>query len=297
MTNLRVGWIGDDALGNRIGVTLLPGRRDPVPNGQQRNLAEDLRVLRDAGVSRVMLLSPRIEVDELGVPDLRDRLMDLGIITFWRPMAPHSLPSLDALHEVVARIQLTGGPMVIVSRAGLERACMAAAAWRVAEEDSIDEAVKKVRRARGQKALRDAVQLRLLRRFEHRIRAATTSGQQAPYDWLPNDELTPESVPMPDDLWSPLVSEFGLSFNGYAYAGSPEGLRELVEEAERHWTQWRAYPRELTLSDFRAMLFYKQRELRWASQEYGPDEEFPLLADLAQVRRLVVAIRRIVVAR
>jgi hypothetical protein len=96
---------------------------------------------------------------------------------------------------------------------------------------------------------------------------------------IPNTDLTAADVPSSvDDLEA--VTEFALSFDGYAHWG--ERCGERANRAADGYHRAGEVPSDL--SALRACLFYEQGRLRWSTEE--PDERW-----LAWIQALLDGIR------
>ncbi|MBI4758552.1 MAG: hypothetical protein HY783_06080, partial [Chloroflexi bacterium] len=95
-------------------------------------------------------------------------------------------------------------------------------------------------------------------------------------EYIPNEALTPELIPVPDASWD-VIQDFALSFPGYTIHGSFDKCAEIANAQRRE-----------TLSDLRTFLFFEQR--RWRHFGQVPDKEA-----LSYIRSLVEEIRARVV--
>lgn len=86
---------------------------------------------------------------------------------------------------------------------------------------------------------------------------------------IPNAELTAADVPTSAHDLEP-VTEFALSFDGYAYWG--ERCGERANRAADHYHATGELPSDL--SALRACLFYEQGRLRWSPGD--PDERWTI---------------------
>lgn len=97
-------------------------------------------------------------------------------------------------------------------------------------------------------------------------------------DW--HRPLTLSSSPDSDASWSPDITEFALTFDGYAAFGGQVG--DLANATLEKWEQTRELPRNLIA--LRACLFFEQRRYRHFGHEPGEDA-------MPYIRALIKAIR------
>ncbi len=163
-TRLRVDFLADARIGpGRVGLTVLPGRRD-----WRRNLGDDLVALREAGVSAIVCLVPHEELERYGVPGLLDAYAGAGFDLAHLPILDQMGASPATLAEAVAWIEArveAGRGVLVHCVGGLGRSGMIAAAWLRSRGASADEALAAVRAARGPRAVETAVQEACVRSF------------------------------------------------------------------------------------------------------------------------------------
>jgi protein-tyrosine phosphatase/nicotinamidase-related amidase len=165
---LRVDWL-DTAGEGRVGITILPGRRD-----RGRDAAADVACLAAEQVTDILCLLPDGELADYGVPDLLRRYRAAGLRVRQAPIADQSVPTLAEATSVVAwllaRID-AGGRVVVHCAAGLGRAGTVAACLLCAQGTSAEDAIARVRVARGPRAVETEEQATFVRAFQA---AATT---------------------------------------------------------------------------------------------------------------------------
>ncbi|TBR17265.1 isochorismatase family protein [bacterium] len=159
---LRVDWL--EAAGpGRVGLTLLPGRRD-----YGRVLADDVAALKAAGVTHVACLATPPELHHFGVDGLLGAYRAAGLEAFHLPVLDQRVPSREDMRRLLAWTSgaLGAGAKVVVHCVGgLGRAGTAAACLLRSRGLSAPKALAEVRRARGRRAVESASQEDFVRRF------------------------------------------------------------------------------------------------------------------------------------
>jgi protein-tyrosine phosphatase/nicotinamidase-related amidase len=159
---LRVDWLETGGAGP-VGITILPGRRD-----RGRDAAADIARLLTDGVTDVLCLVPDGELAAYGVPDLLGRYRAAGLAVRQAPIADQSVPTLAEARSVVAWLRGrlgAGGRIVVHCVAGLGRAGTIAACLLCAGGTAAEEAIARVRLARGPRAVETAEQAAFVRAF------------------------------------------------------------------------------------------------------------------------------------
>ena len=159
---LRVDWLETGGAG-RVGLTILPGRRD-----RGRDAAADIARLGAERVTDVICLLPDGELAAYGVPDLLARYHAAGLGVRQAPIADQSVPTQAEARAVVAWLQgrlAAGGRVVVHCVAGLGRSGTIAACLLRAGGASAEEAIARVRLARGPRAVETAEQAAFVRAF------------------------------------------------------------------------------------------------------------------------------------
>jgi protein-tyrosine phosphatase/nicotinamidase-related amidase len=162
LDRLRVDWV-DAPVAGRIGITLCPGRRD-----RKRSLDADLAAIKNAGAACLITLLTSHEMQALGITDLPERVRALGIEHRHVAIADGQVPSADVVTRLLADVVglLRGGAKVVVHcRGGLGRSGTVAALVLRELGLSADEALLRVRRARGPWAVDPGRQEALVRGY------------------------------------------------------------------------------------------------------------------------------------
>lgn len=149
---LRVDWLDNAAAKpGRLGLTLLPGRRD-----QRRELAADASALKALGVTQVVCLIAPVEFAHYGVEGLFAAYENAGLKTRHLPIMDQKVPSQSEMRELVAWLitQTDAGASIAVHCAGgLGRSGTLAACYLKAKGFSSNEAIAEVRRCRSPRAV------------------------------------------------------------------------------------------------------------------------------------------------
>lgn len=163
-TRLRVDLLSDDRVGpGRVGLTVLPGRRD-----WRRKLDEDLAALREDGVDAVVCLVPGEELERYGVAGLVQAYAAAGFDLTHAPLLDQKAASVEAMDALVAWIEArvgAGETVLVHCVGGLGRSGMVAASWLRSRGIPADEALAIVRAARGPRAVETAIQEAFVRGY------------------------------------------------------------------------------------------------------------------------------------
>lgn len=140
----------------RIGVTLCPGKHDPVATtgAWARDLEADLDVVQAWGARRVLSLIEHAELNLLKVPNLGEAVRARGLEWRHLPIADFSTPT-PAFEEAwgvegqeIRELLRAGESVLVHCRGGLGRAGMIAARLLVELGLPPQEAITRVRRVR-----------------------------------------------------------------------------------------------------------------------------------------------------
>ena len=166
-TRLRVDFLdvpaGLGAGPGRVGLTVLPGRRD-----WKRRLDDDLASLREDRIGAVACLVPDAELERYGVAGLVGAYAQAGFDARHEPLLDQKAAGAEAMAALVAWIEarVAAGTSVLVHCVGgLGRSGMVAASWLRSRGASGDEALQIVRAARGPRAVETAIQEDFVRSY------------------------------------------------------------------------------------------------------------------------------------
>jgi protein-tyrosine phosphatase len=162
---LRVDWLPDEhAAPGRVGLTMLPGRRD-----RHRNIAGDVQELSEQGVTAVACVINPDEFALYGVEGLLDAYDDAGFKTHHLPIVDGSTPRHEQMEELVGWMTDRtgeGGRVLIHCVGGLGRAGTVAACFLKTRGLDSEQAIRVVRETRSRRAIETTCQERFARGFE-----------------------------------------------------------------------------------------------------------------------------------
>lgn len=173
---LRIDWIEPAQLGDelpgRLGLTILPGKQGVsyrYPGRvYRRDLDEDLRMLRAAGVRRLVLLVDDTELSRWSDPGIVQRAAAAGVIVLRHPMPDGQPPASIAEMEVIMAEIRDGrrdGNVAVACMGGVGRTGTVAACALVQAGLSPDHAIATVRTVRHPLAVETAAQERFVAAF------------------------------------------------------------------------------------------------------------------------------------
>lgn len=141
---LRVDFIEtqdiDASVSGRLGLTILPGRRD-----KNRHLVDDLAAIKRANIDKVYCLISADEFSEYGVPNLLEEYQKAGIDATHFAILDQKTPSEGALRPVIQEINslLQSGKAILLhcvgglGRSGLVAACSLKTLFALSAKDAI----------------------------------------------------------------------------------------------------------------------------------------------------------------
>jgi protein-tyrosine phosphatase len=147
-------------------MTICPGRRD-----RGRDLGQDLRTLRDAGVGHLVCLLSDEELESVGVIGLRGAAEGHGIELWQLPIRDQGVASLEETDALVQRVLAAldaGDRVVLHCMGGLGRTGTIAACALVARGLGPEEAIAAVRRSRDPRAVENLTQDHFITTFARR---------------------------------------------------------------------------------------------------------------------------------
>jgi protein-tyrosine phosphatase/nicotinamidase-related amidase len=148
---LRVDWLAHP-LGERIGLTLCPGRRD-----RQRDLEADLTdLVEQESASHLLCLLPQAELEAVGVAELLVRARAHGLQVRSHPIRDQGAPDPAELRQTLAWLREAveaGGRVVVHCLGGLGRSGLVAATALIEAGLAPAEAIAVVRASRDPRAI------------------------------------------------------------------------------------------------------------------------------------------------
>lgn len=160
---IRVDWLPLAEQGGKVGLTILPGRRD-----YERDLEADVDALLDQNVTHILTLVGNEELEQYGVPELPERLVQAGLNHLQLPILDQKACGVSQAEEAIAWIQNAlgeGGNVVIHCVGGLGRSGMIAACFMIRMGLDANIAIAEVRRARSPRAIETQEQARFVKSF------------------------------------------------------------------------------------------------------------------------------------
>ena len=132
---IAIEWISHDLFDGEIGITLCPGKYQPVSwsGGWNRNLDTDILAIHEAGATKVVSLVEDVEMAILRVPGLGDAVISQGMDWYHLPFPDTTAPDNKWMEQfMLVRSQLIesikeGEKIVIHCKGGLGRAGTVAA--------------------------------------------------------------------------------------------------------------------------------------------------------------------------
>ena len=147
----------------RMGLTLLPGRRD-----YGRDLNADLASIRRAGVTHILSLITDAELQHYGVPELLSAYEKAGFTARRLSIPDQRICTPEEMNDLAAwfsRVLNQGGRIMIHCAGGLGRSGAVAAGYLKTRGLSTEDAVTEVRRARSPRAIESLEQMDFVRSY------------------------------------------------------------------------------------------------------------------------------------
>jgi protein-tyrosine phosphatase/nicotinamidase-related amidase len=158
---LRVDYIPLNNVKGKLGLTILPGRKD-----RGRNLQKDLQNLKEENVTKIISLITEHEYLEYGVSNLKQDYINAGFSFISYPMVDQGIPDVTTLPSILQTMDKEleqGGNVVLHCVGGLGRSGTIAAAY-LNYKFGMDpnQAISIVREHRSQRAVESKEQLAFL---------------------------------------------------------------------------------------------------------------------------------------
>ena len=163
---LRIASVTPRGGRGRIGITLCPGKTDPfaMAGPVARDLDADLDVIRSWGATAVVSLITKKEINDLGVGNLQGAVRDRYMEWWHAPIPDGRPPEADfegawtTVGEAIRDRLRLGFDVLVHCKGGLGRAGTLAARLLVELGARPDDAIRRVRAARGQGAIENRSQ-------------------------------------------------------------------------------------------------------------------------------------------
>ncbi len=156
--NLRIDFLAPEndqtnGIYGRIGLTILPGRKD-----RGRNIDDDIKDIKNNGITHVMSLITEQEYSDYGVSNLKVDYASAGISGYYLPILDQRVPSKEALQNAMSWMDTTlanpANKILIHCVGGLGRSGTVAAAYIMHKEKiSSDKAIQIIRSSRSERAI------------------------------------------------------------------------------------------------------------------------------------------------
>lgn len=154
---LRLDYLNEKYTKNgKLGMTILPGRKD---NG--RNIAEDIKTIKQQGVTHVITLITDDEFIRYGVENLMSEYSNAGFVTKRLAIADQGVcttQEMDSLLNWTDKMLEEGASIMVHCVGGLGRTGIVAASYLVKNGFSANEAINEVRASRSKRAIESDVQ-------------------------------------------------------------------------------------------------------------------------------------------
>ncbi len=158
---LFINYIYEGTERARIGMTILPGRKD-----WSRDLAQDLDVIQAQGIAGVMTLVTPDELIDFGVPDLLEQYRGRGLDVLHLPILDQRVPNREQLDQAMAWMDAhiqRGEKVLVHCVGGIGRSGTIVASYlKLKEGLPADQAIATVRQYRSERCLENQTQERYI---------------------------------------------------------------------------------------------------------------------------------------
>ena len=151
-------------LNGSLGLTLLPGRKD-----HSRSLKEDIKTLKDEGITHVACLNTDNEFVDFGVENLIEQYNDASFVVKRLPITDQGVCSESEMKEMTNWLttNLTSGANIMIHCVGgLGRTGLVAASFLIDQGYSAHEAINEVRKIRTKRAIESQIQELFVYKYE-----------------------------------------------------------------------------------------------------------------------------------
>ncbi len=147
-----------------LGLTLLPGRKD-----QSRSLPDDLRTLKEQGVTHIVTLITDNEFVNYGVEDLINKYQEAGFVVKRLPINDQGNCSVTEMDDMVKWLGdnlKIGANIMMHCVGGLGRTGLVAACYLTRQGITAHDAIMEVRRVRSERAIESDIQELFVYKYE-----------------------------------------------------------------------------------------------------------------------------------
>jgi protein-tyrosine phosphatase len=156
-----------------VGLTFAPGKKAPSVLSDtrwDRDVDADLKVIKDAGISVVVTLMQKNEMDTFGIGNLGQKVNDFGMSWFHFPIEDGGVPDSPSsmaplIYDIVDEAR-NGKKVLIHCRGGLGRTGTVAGCYLVAQGFPFDYTLEILQIARGNRCPENDMQKDFIRSFE-----------------------------------------------------------------------------------------------------------------------------------
>lgn len=158
---IYVSWFEEEGERGRLGITLCPGKYQPVAStgSWDRQLDLDVQALKQMGVDRIISLITQQDMRILRVEGLGEEILKHGMVWNHLPLADTTAPTddwmeeaLPIVHDIIKSIP-EGEQVVVHCMGGLSRAGIFASIYMWMKGMEMDTAIEQVREQRSPYAI------------------------------------------------------------------------------------------------------------------------------------------------
>ena len=162
--------LANGKLAGTLYISLCPGKKQSVTMSGvvwDRDLEEDIRVIRQSGVNTIACLIPMDELNALQLSNYFTIAEKMGIEIIWFPFQDRSAPPLEGTSQMMNKLTnrlMIGESILLHCKGGLGRAPTIAACLLCHHGTSATEAIKMVKAGR-KGSLRNRTQIAFIKRY------------------------------------------------------------------------------------------------------------------------------------
>ncbi len=168
---LRVDWVKEQyTQPGRIGMTILPGRKD-----YSRSLQDDIRALKTQGVNYILTLITIDELEAYGVENIFEAYAEAKLNFYFFPIIDQGICSIKEMNTLIDWIDTClaeGGNIMVHCVGGLGRSGLAVACYLISRGLDAEVAITEVRRVRTGRAIESKIQENFIRTYAYHNKAS-----------------------------------------------------------------------------------------------------------------------------